>query len=487
MTIEELARMKEKSIPNSKLVKYYEAAIPQYHMDVVFTMLKEKRLSVLQEFILKFIDAGIKDIQEIKRFLGINETVINSAIASLQREEMVVVNIFNSKLRMTDKGENILKVASMIVPEEIEYPMYMDGLLGNVYFDTKKLYTKKDVRRFDLTAIVPDKEVPTIGDLNYEDVKSAMNAFKRKYVNEKRKLDGNLQEITNIEKIYIEYKKVFVLIFKNDKTEEIELQVYVGTTRNDDYSTILQKMFNENVQVFKFDRKSEADGSKELPLMQSLPAEVINNAKKNLATANSYARNLDSLKTQLMEMKENSQIEDSVHEQHLLEKKIQQMEDEREGADRVLSTYDHRPLLIDALTNAKKSVVIISPWIKKSGLDNEILRLIGNAIKRKTQVIIGYGISEKKDSDRRIIKKLNDICKEKNGEYLKLVRLSNTHEKVLIKDNEFLVITSFNWLSFQGNPQWGFRQETGYYTKSKKAIADMKDNLSKEGRLGFKI
>lgn len=486
MTIEELARRKEKSIPNSKLVKYYEAAIPQYHMEVVFTMLKEKSLSVLQEFILKFIDSGIKDIQEIKRFLGINETVINSAIAFLQREEMVVVDIFNSKLRMTDKGENILKVASMIVPEEIEYPMYMDGLLGNVYFDTKKLFTKNEVKRFDLTAIVPDKDVPTISDLNYEDVKSAMNAFKRNYVNEKNKLNGNLQEITKIEKIYIEYKKVFVLIFKNDKTEEIELQVYVDTIRNDDYSTILQKMFNEGVKVFKFDRKSEVDGSKELPLMSSLPAEVINNAKKNLATASSYARNLDSLKTQLMEMKENSQIENSVQEQYLLEKKIQQMENEREGSDRVLSTYDHRPLLIDALTNAKKSVIIISPWIKKSGLDNEILRLIENAIRRKTQVIIGYGISEKEDSDKRIIKKLNDICKEKNGKYLKLVRLSNTHEKILIKDNEFLVITSFNWLSFRGNPEWGFRQETGYCIKSNKtAIADMKDKLS--DRLGFKI
>ena len=42
MTIEELAKSKVNSIPNSKLVKYYEAALPQYHMEAVLIMLKKK-------------------------------------------------------------------------------------------------------------------------------------------------------------------------------------------------------------------------------------------------------------------------------------------------------------------------------------------------------------------------------------------------------------------------------------------------------------
>ena len=163
------------------------------------------------------------------------------------------------------------------------------------------------------------------------------------------------------------------------------------------------------------------------------------------------------------------------------------MENERRGADRVLSTYDHRPLLLDALQNAHKSVVIISPWIKSSGLNNQILSLIDKAVQRKTRVIIGYGISEKEDSDKWIIKSLNKIKEKKYGDYLELVRLSNTHEKVLIKDNEFMVITSFNWLSFKGDPKRGFRQETGFYTESKEAIAQMKENLSQEQRLGIKL
>ena len=165
--------------------------------------------------------------------------------------------------------------------------------------------------------------------------------------------------------------------------------------------------------------------------------------------------------------------------------KIAEMENERKGADKVLSTYDHRPLLIDALENAQNSVIIVSPWIKAGGLNNQILGRIEKALQRKTQIIIGYGIGEKEDSDKWILNKLAEVQKKKYGQYLKVVRLNNTHEKVLMKDNEFMVITSFNWLSFKGDPEKGFRQETGYYTESKDTIAQMKQSLSQ--RLGIEL
>jgi phosphatidylserine/phosphatidylglycerophosphate/cardiolipin synthase-like enzyme len=40
-------------------------------------------------------------------------------------------------------------------------------------------------------------------------------------------------------------------------------------------------------------------------------------------------------------------------------------------------------------------------------------------------------------------------------------RLGNTHAKVLIKDSEFVAVTSFNWLSFRGDPDKTFRDEQG--------------------------
>ena len=58
-----------------------------------------------------------------------------------------------------------------------------------------------------------------------------------------------------------------------------------------------------------------------------------------------------------------------------------------------------------------------------------------------------------------------------------------THEKVLIVDNKYSVITSYNWLSFGSNPNWGYRQETGIYSESQKVINKLKRSLSERMRI----
>lgn len=489
MTIDELAKLKANTVPNSILVKYYEAGIPQWHIEAIITMLKPKKLSVLQEFILKFISSGIDDVSDICNFLGVNKTAVNNAVATLQKNNLITVDIFYAKLKLTDKGEDALKEAATIVPEDIEYALYIDGLLGNVYLDTRKLYSSKELRSFEIKPINATVEKPTLDSLVYEEVKRAINVFKKNHAYEQNRLEGNLQEVSRVVKTYVEYKKVNVLVFMN-KSEDIEFQVYDGATRNDDYSIALQKQYNNNTRVLDFDSNEMLEAETDNSLISVLPQEIIESAKAFSYKDSTLEHEISNLTTQLDIIKDNTVDDDEQKETateriRFLEKKIEEMKNERKSADRVLSTYDHRPLLLDTLDNAQNMVLIVSPWIKSGGLNNEILGRIERALQRKTQVIIGYGISEKEDSDKRILQRLTDIQKKSYGNNLQIVKLNNTHEKVLIKDNEYMVITSFNWLSFKGDPNKGFRQETGYYTESKEAIKQMKANLS--NRMGIKI
>lgn len=490
MTIDELAKLKANSVPNSTLVKYYEAGIPQWHMETILTMLKPKKLSVLQEFILKFISSGIDDVSDICNFLGVNKAALNNAVAVLQRNNLVMVDIFYSKLKLTDKGEDALKEAATIVPEDIEYALYVDGLIGNVYLDMRKLYTAKELRSFGIKPINNTVEKPTLDSLVYEEVKRAIKLFKKNHAYEQDRLEGNLQEVSRVTKTYVEYKKVNVLVFMN-KTEDIEFQVFDGTTRNDDYSIALQKQYNNNSRVLDFDSNNISATGEDDSFINVLPQDIIESAKSFSYKDSTLEREISNLTTQLDAIKnsddgnDEQQKESATERIRFLEKKIDEMKEERKGSDRILSTYDHRPLLLDALDSAQNTIVIVSPWIKSGGLNDEILGRIERALQRGTRVIIGYGISEKEDSDKWILQRLIDMRKKKYGVKLLLVKLSNTHEKVLIKDNEYMVITSFNWLSFKGDPNKGFRQETGYYTESKEAIRQMKENLSK--RMNTKI
>ena len=86
---------------------------------------------------------------------------------------------------------------------------------------------------------------------------------------------------------------------------------------------------------------------------------------------------------------------------------------------------------------------------------------------QKRYIVIRYGISGGQNSDPKILKQLENMQRKKYGNYLILVSMNNTHEKILICNNDVFVITSFNWPSFRGDPKFEFRQETGYYTEIK--------------------
>ena len=492
MTIEELAKKYAHAIPNSKLVKYYEAAIPQFSMEMILTMQKEKPLSLLQEFIMKFVTEGINEIKDIYTFLGLSSACVNTAIASLQEPGLVTVDIYNASIKLTEKGKEALKSAKTIVPEDIEYRVFMDGLTGEVYIDALKKYQKKELRAFEMMPIPPNIESPKVQDVQYEDVKAAIAKFRKENVYAKDKLEGTLLSIAGMEKVYTEYNKVAVLLYIN-KSDEIEIRVYEKSSRRQDYENILLQMNNKNMRIFDLDIKKDVDEEQEPEFMNIISDDIKDEAKAYTQRSAEIAKELTQLQTQLNAYQAQSSDEedintnDAAEEIAELKKRIEEMEEERSSANRVLSTYDHRPLLIRALNEVQNTVVIISPWIKRGGLNNEILRLIEKAVKDGKRVIIGYGISEEEDSDKYIIDRLKDIAAKKYKGKLELKALNNTHEKVLLMDNKFLVITSFNWLSFKGDPKRGFRQETGIYTESKESIRAMKENLSQPDRLGIQL
>lgn len=145
MAIEELAKKYSNAVPGSKLVKYQEIAIPQYCMEMVLIMEKEKPLSVLQEFVLKFLSEGICEIQAISKFLGININAVNNAVADMQAMQLISTDINNLTIKFTDKGREALRGLKTIQPEEIDYRLFMDGFTGDIYIDNLQNTRKKNL------------------------------------------------------------------------------------------------------------------------------------------------------------------------------------------------------------------------------------------------------------------------------------------------------------------------------------------------------
>lgn len=490
MTIEELAQKNANTIAGYDLVKYFEAACPVYKIELKFTMQKKKPLSILQEFILRFLKENVTSTDTICAFLGINPDVVFNAIADLRANDLLTVDIYRENLKLTDKGRKVLEKASVIVPEELSFSVMMDGLTGDVFIDTKRYYKGNELRDNTMIPLKTAFDRPSIEDISYENLNNAIKQYR--ISNGKNSFfEGDLLSINEVEKVYTEYKKIYVLVYYNYEKETMELRAFEKSVRRQEYETIILRMQNENLHQIDFDKKTIVDELNERPLLNSIPKEIIEEAEEFENKKGDYQKQIDALKTQIIDFNEQIDSEavpekeriTATQQVRILKKQLEELQNKQESANRILNTYDHRPLLLKALKDAQKQVIIVSPWIKRSGVNNEVLLLIEKALQKKVQVVIGYGISDEQDSDPKILKQLENMQKKKYGNYLTLVSLNNTHEKVLICDNDFLVITSFNWLSFRGDPKFGFRQETGYYTEIKEGIKKMKENLSQRMKI----
>jgi len=144
---------------------------------------------------------------------------------------------------------------------------------------------------------------------------------------------------------------------------------------------------------------------------------------------------------------------------------------------RWLEVYEHRPLLEQALRDSQERLLIISPWIRANATNKWLIQQLEKLLKRGVKVFIGYGLGEDDDQKTRDKKAENAIKKlEQQYDNFCLKRLGDTHAKILISDSNFAVVTSFNWLSFKGDPKRTFRDERGTLVSDSQKIKELFDN-----------
>jgi hypothetical protein len=149
-------------------------------------------------------------------------------------------------------------------------------------------------------------------------------------------------------------------------------------------------------------------------------------------------------------------------------------DDKRES--RPIMNCEIRKKFLEALEMSTQRLDIVSPWISSRIVDDEFMARFRRLLELGVRINILYGIEEepsgasgtsasnRKDRDRAMsTEKLAEKLRRIGSNYPVPPRIkhSNTHEKLLICDDKFLVIGSFNFLSYGGKKGPGFRHEGG--------------------------
>jgi hypothetical protein len=162
-------------------------------------------------------------------------------------------------------------------------------------------------------------------------------------------------------------------------------------------------------------------------------------------------------------------------------------EAQRTAQAALLQTHEHRDALRDAILEARKELVIISPWLRTAAVDGELIGWLGMALERhrELRIAIGYGIERNagKQEDRatrdqeEALKRLNKLAERWRGR-LRIIEIGNTHEKIVICDDRYVIITSFNFLSFNPRPEKGIRREMGSRITDRNTVAKVKADIT---------
>jgi phosphatidylserine/phosphatidylglycerophosphate/cardiolipin synthase-like enzyme len=159
---------------------------------------------------------------------------------------------------------------------------------------------------------------------------------------------------------------------------------------------------------------------------------------------------------------------------------VKQLEELNVTNFEVIKNEEIRLKFEEAFNLSVNEIDIISPWITNYVLyKTGVYKYIQGALRKGVKVKILYGIGKNENSDNEISKsrgKRSEEIAQKLEQDFQIyghtfkIKKRDTHSKILICDNKFAIIGSYNFLSFSGEYEKDTRDEIAAVTTDLRTI-----------------
>lgn len=460
--------------PGYSLVCVRKAALPIARVTCRISTIVRSPLPRISEFVLRSLDAGLDQAKDISAFLGISDTVLTAALQDLATAELIAVRPAQlpneRRISLLERGRSAVAQATMVRPEDHSVVVFIDRVLGaptSVGRAGQWLLKPKQIKEQQLLEL-PSRASRKIecSDIQPRDLQ---HLIERVGAGRAIRHAGRIEAVDVLSVRAIEKREAFfrpcqALLFRSTEGARFLLSVIADGIRLEQHEEVLSadpayKFLLRNVEGAREAWKSAADGivsAQELACVSPQGPSVPHTATDSLLKPS--ARSAPVLSS-LTKPPESLSVADSPSQEG--------------DTIECLGTMDHPPLLVSSLSESRQRLLIISPWIRSAVVNRDFLRRLLLLLQRRVRVFIGYGMKPepgKPDgNDAGAIAGLSDLVRKFPAQ-LAFARLENTHSKVLIRDSDLLAVTSFNWLSFRGDPDRTFRDETGILVRRSSTI-----------------
>lgn len=385
-------------------------AYPYRRVKIKATVNKSPDKSIQQIYttFLKTIKAGLSKEADFIQFLGLHdEDFLLKELYFLK--ERGFVEVVSDVWSVTEQGETYIKDNSILqVLEEEEFSFLIDGLTD---------------KALPFTWLSRDKETDRQFDFEIEHgIKSP------ELLQGKNEQLADIYKIQNNNQAYlIDYDKENILFDKKEWNDYYLIE-YKPT-----------KAKQDTAEAFIEVRNTDEDYSKDTSLSKAL-------LYKYQEIINKFS---NSERTSFENIKENKPLVKAFEKAKKIENNIQKNVEE-------LPIWQTQAKFEEALKTVKNRILIESPWIKRATL--QYIPLMEKALKRGVEIFILYGIEGNDEHHRKAEKEVERLDRMYNKfhlhhlpshfEDLGNTKMTGTHRKLLIKDNDYYISGSFNFLSF---------------------------------------
>jgi hypothetical protein len=433
------------------LVKVAEIGLPVFRVQAGCLVVETTPTSLVEEYILRALTQGLSERSQLRDLLGLPERVLLAKLADMLRNGYIAERQVSGaalELSITPTGRILLEERKTVRPKESELSFTYDGLTHRTAFiPDQQLLKPKQVKAAGIPELSP---IPVKGPEPSDLDVSQITTYLRDARSTNSRAALQVLKVIRVDRRERLFLPASVLIFRATSGDEYQVAFVIdGRLSQEHEQAFRRKGGIERSAIFAALRS----GQERLDLEQTVGSELATILKEAKPSAVSTGRPILSIKKD--SAKERSRTD------HIRE------------AVRQLSVAEHNPLMMRALGEAAESLIIVSPWIRREVVNEEFLTELRAALSRNVRVTIGYGIkSGRYDEDIDVpVKREFDRLSNRFDNFV-VKRLGDTHAKILVKDREFFVVTSFNWLSFRGDPDKQFREEWGTIVESRGLTED---------------
>ncbi len=404
MTEEEAYKqLKDKAPTGYRLNELIQFSYPvrKIRLDVLVNKQPDGSLVKVYNVLLRAIQAGFSSQDKLFTFLGLGQTDEFVLRELFTLREKGLVDLVSEKWIVTEEGEKFIQDEKILrIEEKEEFEFLIDGISGEIMSARQNRTEKKLLKSLDPEVKLSNRNPELI--------------------------EGKFQQLADT--------------YKQDN----ENKAYLISYASDDIKYDSNDWCNFWLIEYIPDRKSNQE-----PKLEVRNFETLKEIKSLTSKFNSeYRHYIYSLSSS-----ERTEFEEItiIHE----EPNVQSQTDDLS----TLTIWETKQKFIEALNNVKEKILIESPWIKRA--TQEYIPLFEKLLKDKKQLTILYGISEKDEHEIYTLRKVEELQKQHKDKF-KLIhlpthfaeihsRLTGTHRKLVIKDNEYYIHGSFNFLSFGKN------------------------------------